>query len=163
MIDLRRSFWTIHQDQKIACLNQNESGLLKTNSKTSDNLNNYLKKAVFESADKYNNPLDQHGYGIPNFEVALNSYIGSTTKVYDSAFSKLTIYPNPTIESFTISSDIVTLNKFKIEVFNILGKKVLEKVNPNTRKVDISFLESGVYMLKISNENQHKTLKLIKK
>jgi serine protease AprX len=147
----------------IACLNQNESGLLKTSSKTSDNLNDYLKKAVFESADKYNNPLDQHGYGIPNFEVALNSYIGSTTKVYDSTFSKLTIYPNPTIESFTISSDIVTLNKFKIEVFNILGKKVLEKVNPNKRKVDISFLESGVYMLKISNENQHKTLKLIKK
>ena len=147
----------------IACLNQNEGFLLKASSKTSDNFNTYLKKSVYESADKYNNPLDQYGYGIPNFEVALNNYIGSTAKVYDSMLSKLIIYPNPTAESFTISTEIVTLNEFKVQVFNILGKKVLEKVNPNSRTVDISFLESGIYMLKISNENQHKRLKLIKK
>jgi len=147
----------------IACLNQNESFLLKASSKTSDNFNTYLKKSVFESADKYNNPLDQYGYGIPNFEVALNNYISSTANLYDFMLSELIIYPNPTADSFTISAEAVTLNAFKIQVFNILGKKVLEKLNPNSRTVDISFLENGIYILKISKNNQHKTLKLIKK
>lgn len=147
----------------IACLNQNEGFLLKSLNKTSDNFNTYLKQSVYESADKYNNPLDQYGYGIPNFEVALNNYIGSTGAVYDAMFSNLMVYPNPTIDSFQISLDTETINDFTIQVFNILGKKVLEKVNFNSRTIDISFLESGIYLLKISKENQHKTLKLIKK
>ncbi|ARV13969.1 S8 family serine peptidase [Polaribacter sp. SA4-12] len=147
----------------IACLNQNEGFLLKSSNKTTDNFNTYLKQSVYESADKYNNPLDQYGYGIPNFEVALNNYIGSTGAVYDAMLSKLMVYPNPTIDSFNISLDTENLNDFTIQVFNILGKKVLEKVNSNSRTVDISFLESGVYILKISKDNQHKTLKLIKK
>jgi hypothetical protein len=146
----------------IACLNGNEGFLLKS-SKVSANFNTYLKRSVYESADKYNNPLDQYGYGIPNFEVALNNYRSSTGAVSDAMFSKLLIYPNPTIDSFTILSDIATLNGFTIQVFNVLGKKVLEKVNLNSRTVDISILKSGIYMLKISKDNQHKTLKLIKK
>ena len=147
----------------IACLNQNEGFLLKSSNKTSANFNTYLKQSVYESADKYNNPLDQYGYGIPNFEVALNNYIGSTGAIYDDMLSKLMVYPNPTIDSFTILLDSETINHFTIQVFNTLGKKVLEKVNPNTSTVDISSLESGIYLLKISKDNQHKTLKLIKK
>jgi hypothetical protein len=150
----------------IACLNGNDRFLLKSSRKSNsstDNFDTYLKQSVYESADKYNNPLDQYGYGIPNFEVALNNYVSSTGAVYDSVISNLIIYPNPTTDSFKISSEIITLNDFTIQVFNILGKKVLEKLNSNSRTVDISFLESGIYLLKISKDNQHKTLKLIKK
>ena len=146
----------------IACLNQNEGFLLKSSNKTSTNFNTYLKQSVYESADKYNNPLDQYGYGIPNFEVAFNNYSSFFNKETNE-LETLMIYPNPTIDSFTISFDTETLNDFTIQVFNILGKKVLKKINSNSKTVDISFLESGVYILKISKENQHKTLKLIKK
>ncbi len=155
----------------IACLNQQIPAFVKGNGKKNSYdssvggyYNNYLKEGLYESADKYNNPQEQHGYGIPNFELAQSIYYSLVPSSVDDHFlSELTIYPNPTTELFTISSEILDLDKFKIQIFNILGKKVLEKVNPNSRKVDISLLESGVYMLKISNENQHKTLKLIKK
>ena len=146
----------------IACLNGNEGFVLKSSSKeTSENFNNYLKTSVYESADKYNNPLDQYGYGIPNFEIALNKYI-SVFNVEGNQLGALKIYPNPTNNNFTISIDNYFLNDFTIQIFNILGKKVLENVNSNSNKVDISFLESGVYILKIKKENQQKTLKLIK-
>lgn len=155
----------------IACLNQEIPLFVKGNGKKDSSdpsvggyYNNYLKRGLYESADKYDNPLEQHGYGIPNFELAQSIYYSLVpSSVDDNFLSKLFIYPNPIKDSFTISSETVTLNDFTIQVFNILGKKVLEKVNLNSRTVDISFLKNGVYMLKISKGNQHRTLKLIKK
>ena len=155
----------------IACLNQQIPLFVKENGKKDSSdpsvggyYNNYLKRGLYESADKFNNPLEQHGYGIPNFEVAQSIYYSLVpSSVDDNKLPKLFIYPNPTTDSFTISSEIVYLNDFKIQVFNILGKTVLEKVNLNSRTIDISFLNNGVYMLKISKDNQHITLKLIKK
>lgn len=145
----------------IACLNQNESFLLKTSSKANtNNFNTYLKQAVFESADKFNNPTDQYGYGIPNFEIALNSYMASLS-VLENTVINLNVYPNPVKDQFLITTDITS--NFTIEIYSVLGKKVFEKVGLNSKIIDISFLESGVYFLKITKGNQHKKIKLIKK
>jgi subtilisin family serine protease len=145
----------------IACLNQNEGFLLKSSSKTTtDNFNTYLKQAVYESADRFNSPTDQHGYGIPNFENALNLYMASTGSIEDSVLSNLSIYPNPVNASFEFSSDVSV--DFKLQVYTILGKKVLEKENLNSKFVDVSTLETGIYLLKIQKGNQQKVLKLIK-
>ncbi|WP_343330068.1 S8 family serine peptidase [Polaribacter staleyi] len=145
----------------IACLNQNEGFLLKTSSKKiTDNFNTYLKQAVYKSADKFNNPTDQYGYGIPNFEVALNSYMASLS-VLENTVINLNVYPNPVKDQFLITTDITS--NFTIEIYSILGKKVFEKVGLNSKIIDISFLESGIYFLKITKGNQHKKIKLIKK
>ena len=140
----------------IACLNQYESSLLKSSNQSNENLNAILKKAVYESADKYSNPLDQYGYGIPNFEVALNSYITRTASVEDNLLSQLTIFPNPVENIFSIQN----LNDFEISIYNILGKKVSFKKNLNS--IDISILNKGIYLLKLQKGNQQKTIKLIK-
>ncbi|QVY66714.1 S8 family serine peptidase [Polaribacter sp. Q13] len=145
----------------IACLNQHEGNLLKSSSKTAtDNFNTYLKQAIYESADKFNNPTDQYGYGIPNFEVALNSYIASLS-VLNNEIINFKIFPNPAESEFLVSTD--SLNNYTIQIYTVLGKKVLEKLDSNSKSVDISFLNKGVYILKISKGNQHKTIKLIKK
>ncbi len=145
----------------IACLNQNEGFLLKSSSKTTtDNFNTYLKQAVYESSDRYNSPTDQHGYGIPNFENALNLYIASTGSLEDSILSKLSIFPNPVNASFEFSSEVSV--DFKLQVYTILGKKVLEKENLNSKFVDVSTLDRGIYLLKVQKGNQQKVLKLIK-
>ena len=144
----------------IACLNQNEGFLLKASLKKSgENYNDYLKTAVYESANQFNNPTDQHGYGIPNFEVALNRYKASLA-VLDDAIINLNVYPNPIKDRFVISTD--DLNSVTIEVYTILGKRVLKKEKVTSDAVDISFLESGVYLMKVSKDNQQKIFKLIK-
>ena len=144
----------------IACLNQNEGFLLKSSETSTDNFNTYLKQAVYESADKFNAPTDQYGYGIPNFETALNGYMASLS-VLDNSIFNLNVYPNPVQKEFLISAD--NLTDFTIRIYNFLGKKVFEKVDLESNTVDISSLKSGVYFLKISKGNQQKTIKLIKK
>ena len=145
----------------IACLNQNETFTLRSSQTSTENLNIFLKQAVYESADRFSNPLDQHGYGIPNFEIALNAYINALN-IDENKLEALKIYPNPTKNTFAISVDSFNLDDFKIQIFNVLGKKVLEKENLKSKSVDVSFLKSGIYILKVSKENQHKTIKLIK-
>ncbi|AUC22931.1 MULTISPECIES: S8 family serine peptidase [Polaribacter] len=144
----------------IACLNQNEGFLLKASLKKSgENYNDYLKTAIYESADKFKNPTDQHGYGIPNFETALNSYIASLSLIQDELIN-FKISPNPVQDRFTISTD--DFEDVSIQIYTILGKKVFEKAVVTSKNIDISFLNTGIYMLKISKGNQQKNIKIIK-
>ncbi|WP_298880247.1 S8 family serine peptidase [uncultured Polaribacter sp.] len=149
----------------IACLNQNEGFLLKSSGKENSsefNFNTFLKQAVYESADRYNNPTNQHGYGIPNFEIALHNYIGSTGSLSENELSNIKIFPNPVKNTFVINLKNTELENTHIQIFNVLGEKVFEKESLNSKIMDISFLEIGIYILKFSKDNQQKTLKLIK-
>jgi len=144
----------------IACLNQNESFALKALTKTStENLNEYLKQAIYKSADRYDNPLDQYGYGIPNFETALNSYQTSLSLI-DESFLGVKIYPNPVKDVITISMD--DFNDVKLEIYSVLGKILLKKESLSSNTLDVSFLKEGIYLLKIYKGNQERNLKLIK-
>ena len=147
----------------IACLNGNEGFLIKSSSqKSSENLNTLLKKTIYESANMFNNPSDQHGYGIPDFEVALNNYI-AVFSIDGNEFETFQIFPNPTENELFISVNDDGLQDLVVKVFNLQSKKVFEKTISSTKKIDISFLNKGMYILKISNKNQQKTLKLIKR
>ena len=110
-------------------------------------------------SDKYNNPTDQYGYGIPDFEAAYNTVL--SLQDFD-IFSKIKISPNPVKNFFSISKNNILLTEYSAEIFNILGQKVTELSNFSSNKIDISFLEKGIYLLKIQKGNQHKTIKLIK-
>ena len=146
----------------IACLNQNRSFVLKSSAKNRTNYNSDLIESVFKSADRFNNPTEQHGYGIPNFENALNFYI-STGSIEDAKLSKLEIYPNPINDFFQFSSNLDVFTDFKFQIYTVLGKKILEKENFKSRFIDVSTLKTGIYLLKVQKGNNHKILKLIKK
>lgn len=149
----------------IACLNDNDRFLLKSSvfkKRGSSNFNDYLKQAVYESADRFSNPTEQYGYGIPNFETALNNYIASTASVKENFLGNIKIYPNPTSNSFYINGVEGDTKDYKIELFDILGKKVYQQKQLQIKDINISFLENGIYILKISKENLHKTIKIIK-
>jgi hypothetical protein len=50
-----------------------------------------------------------------------------------------------------------------VEVFNLLGQKVSSNViNANAAQIDMSNLSKGAYMVKVSSNNQLKTIKVIK-
>ncbi|MCB0802628.1 MAG: T9SS type A sorting domain-containing protein [Flavobacteriales bacterium] len=76
---------------------------------------------------------------------------------YNSAFS---IYPNPSNGGITIES--VSIESASYEVFDSVGKLMLKnKISSHTEYVDLSNLESGIYIVRLTNTNGQKTERLI--
>jgi len=147
----------------IACLNQNSTFLLKSSShiksKSTQNLNYYLKKSVYESADRFSNPTAQYGYGIPNFQVALNNY---TASLEDSILTNIKIIPNPVKNSFNIQYLENSSSTFSLEIYNVLGKKVFERQVISSENIDITTFKKGIYFLKIFSDLGSRTIKILK-
>ncbi len=69
-------------------------------------------------------------------------------------------YPNPVIDVLNLS---YSKNIDKVQVINLIGQEVVAKsINATNAKVDMSQLPSGTYLVKITSDNQIKTLKVIK-
>jgi plastocyanin len=73
----------------------------------------------------------------------------STTNVFDDALnSKITVYPNPSDEIINIISDESIID---ISIYNMLGKKLLEKSVLNKEcSIEINGLKRDIYLLKVS-------------
>jgi len=78
-------------------------------------------------------------------------------------------YPNPFSDNLTLQVFISNPTNLNIEVFDIAGKLVYKDIINNISnglkyaKIYLSFLNSGVYSLKISNEEQISSKIIIKK
>lgn len=147
----------------IACVKGNTNFVLQPlkSKKTSFNSNDYLKKAVYESADKFSNPTEQHGFGIPNFEVALINFVSSLS-ITDNFYSNIKISPNPVSTVFNIEGLEGNIKEYNILVLDVLGKQVFQQKENLSNFINISSLENGIYFIRISRENQYKTIKIIK-
>jgi len=72
----------------------------------------------------------------------------------------LSIYPNPTSLDYVF---VRHTEDVQVEIFNVLGKKIsVNKVSTSNPRLDISKLSSGIYLLKISNQESTTTRKIIK-
>lgn len=81
------------------------------------------------------------------------------TKTQEPTIEGLTIYPNPVNTGRIYISSKSSLDK-KVEIFNVLGKKVLEAII-TSKEVNISNLSAGVYIIKIKEGEASATRKLI--
>ncbi len=78
----------------------------------------------------------------------------------DFSTSNFTFYPNPVKDVLNISN---TQNISKVQVINLLGQELIVKVmNENQGQIDMSGLSAGTYLVKITSDNQVKTIKVIK-
>lgn len=69
-------------------------------------------------------------------------------------------YPNPVTDILNLS---YSKNIDKVQVMNLLGQEVQTKaINATNAKVDMSNLASGTYLVKVTSDNQVKTLKVVK-
>ncbi len=101
-----------------------------------------------------------------SFDAAYNDLgsivIGANTTLSVDQFeaSNFNVFPNPTVDKWTVSSNT---NIRTITVFDVLGKQVL-MIQPNSQRVQISAtnLNSGLYIAKIESDSGTKTMKLIK-
>jgi hypothetical protein len=83
----------------------------------------------------------------------------ATSKTQEPIIEGLTIYPNPTSSGKIYITTKLSLDK-KVEIFNVLGKKVLETVI-TSKEVNLSNLTAGVYIIKIKEGEATATRKLI--
>ena len=80
-----------------------------------------------------------------------------TAGVDDLTQLDISIYPNPTSDIVYIDGNYTQL---KVVIYNILGKEVINKSITNS--IDISHLENGVYLMKLSDGFKLYTRKVIK-
>jgi len=76
-------------------------------------------------------------------------------------FSSFNVYPNPTTDVLQIDYDVNKFQIKKLQLFSIDGKKIKEISNTST--LDISFLNTGNYILKIETNKGSFSKLIIKK
>ncbi len=102
-------------------------------------------------------------YATPNSTSYLYPYsfiIQNTLSINDNLVDNtFSIYPNPTNSKVNIKSE----SKFEeVEIYNVLGQKVLSSKILDNQEIDMSSLTSGTYFLKLKSESFVKNAKIIK-
>jgi hypothetical protein len=120
--------------------------------------NQQIRDIVLQSADKFGNPNNQLGYGIPNFAMALNNQLSSDSSILD----EFIVYPNPT-------SDLIIMvlpAQFKtgtLFIYNTIGQIMIEQnIISTTPMISLKSLEKGLYFYKMESDNFSKSGKIIK-
>ena len=72
--------------------------------------------------------------------------------------SEISVYPNPTNGTLTIDSNSETVDT--IELFNLLGEKLLHTTNANS--IDLSHLNDGIYLAHVTVGDRSMVKKIIK-
>jgi hypothetical protein len=84
--------------------------------------------------------------------------INGTNQLGDNQF--LSVYPNPASQFLQLSSvEGVTC----FQLFNILGQPLISKSYPKSATIDISSLNSGIYLIRIRQKGSNKTFRFVKK
>ena len=121
-----------------------------------------LMQVVRESAHLFNNPTDQMGYGIPNFELAFNTL--SLLAQNDHLLKRqAALSPNPVNESFSVllPSEV---DYAQLEVYNVLGQFIESlEVRASQSQIPVTHWNKGAYLIKlILPSGQVQSFKLIK-
>ena len=123
--------------------------------------NQVATTALSESTDLANKPR-LFGTNIDAGAYEIQQILSTEDTSTDQAVS---VFPNPTTDLLNITSK--TANFTKMEVFTILGQRLMERpinfLSSSTITIDISSLSSGIYLLKLSNSKSQKTYRIVKK
>ena len=83
-----------------------------------------------------------------------------TASIDKNNLSNVSLYPSPAQNELTISAENTIQN---VTVYNVLGRKVQSfNVNATSKKLDVSSLSTGIYILKYTANNVVGSMKFIK-
>ncbi|WP_322550099.1 alpha/beta fold hydrolase [Flavobacterium psychraquaticum] len=95
-----------------------------------------------------------------NYQTPYQFNITTTLSADAYGFNSFTYYPNPVKDLLHLDNISLT----KVSLYSILGQLIevrsLENANSNT--LDLSNLESGLYLVVLENDSQQKTIKIVK-
>jgi serine protease AprX len=108
-----------------------------------------ISNAIRMSADRYGNPDNQYGYGIPDACIA-DSLLSLTTGLTETNSQPvLMVFPNPAKDQLNIESHEKIL--FPVSLFNSDGKLMLQS---DKTEFSLAFLPHGTYWLSIPLEQK---------
>lgn len=114
---------------------------------------------VKASADRYSNPNNQYGFGVPDFQAALISAL--STEKFDNK-NTFKIFPNPVKEEVTLTLPDAFLNE-NIIFYNALGQKVKSvKLQNIIQTISLNELQSGLYSYEINGAQAKQNGRIIK-
>jgi hypothetical protein len=88
-------------------------------------------------------------------EVTVKVYETDPTKIPHLADDEISIYPNPANDKLYIKSENKSLNINTIEIISTEGKIIKSFENPkNKNEIDIQDLKKGLYVFRITTDNQ---------
>lgn len=121
-----------------------------------------IVQLVKASADRYATsivtPNNNYGFGIPDFQLALNNAL-STTQFESTSFS---IYPNPAHDAITISSP-GTFAGSEFALYNGLGELISKQtIEKPSQKISLQELQTGMYYYTVSYLDKKINGKIIK-
>ncbi|MFO8055078.1 MAG: S8/S53 family peptidase, partial [Bacteroidales bacterium] len=97
------------------------------------------------------------GAGRINAKNSMQCITGTKVKE-NNTLEHIVLAPNPSNGNFRIQH--LSEHKFLIEIFDITGKKLIQK-EMNNNAINVSSLNSGVYMVKISTEKAQTMQKMV--
>ena len=133
--------------------NENWTGLNKTVS-----LNNKIYKDVYGNSYSGTVTLAPYESKVLIYEKDL---LVTAVETMDGSFPDVKIYPNPAKNRLVV--DCESMKGAKIEIYNTIGKKMLEKLNQTgLNEVDITNCEKGILLLKITQGDKTGIYKILK-
>jgi Secretion system C-terminal sorting domain len=114
--------------------------------------------AVDEIALRQSDSDENETVRVDNVKVG-TTFNATVLGVKDNQIEGFSMYPNPTSTGFI---DISSNNSaaMKVTVFDVLGKQVINQMLSNKR-LDVSKLNTGVYIMRVSQDNASITKKLV--
>lgn len=118
--------------------------------------NSEIVQMIKQSSDKFANPNNQYGYGVPDFSLALSN--GLKNESFTN--NEISIYPNPT------NADLVIQFEKNVPVtitfYNAIGQEIMTENAVSNQKISLNNLPSGLYIYSVLKDNQQHSGKLIK-
>ncbi|APY11733.1 hypothetical protein BWZ22_11010 [Seonamhaeicola sp. S2-3] len=97
---------------------------------------------------------------ISNVTIDIGAYESQSALNTETISAKsFNVYPNPVNNVLNIETSV---NYFNYQLYNLHGQKIIEANNQTSNSIDVSKLPSGVYILKMTNNNKSQNFKIIK-
>lgn len=113
------------------------------------------------------NPCGTFGFGETE-DYIINIDLFNAVKNYNSSNLTFTVYPNPSSGNTTINYSLIEKSRITIDLFNVVGEKITRLVNSpmpagnHSASFDLKQIgvKPGSYFIKITGENESKTVRL---
>jgi hypothetical protein len=122
----------------------------------------FIKETVYELSFKFESSDNSVYSGVvyantPTYFAIDDLVISKSTGLTKSSLSSVAVYPNPIQNELTISGE-----NGLIELFDISGKLLISKEHNQFSVLNVADLNSGSYLLRLSNENGTMIQKMVK-